>query len=67
MGILVLTEQGLFPSAYSLMRPQYESLVRGFWLLYSASDGWVEKLGEELTLENAKRANEGPMLPPASQ
>ena len=61
-GALVLIGQGLFPSAYSLMRPQYESLVRGIWLLHVASETWVEKLGEPLTLESAKRANEGLML-----
>ena len=52
----------LIPPAYSLMRPQYESLVRGIWLLHAASDSWVEKLGEPLTLDTAKRANEGLML-----
>lgn len=36
--------------------------MRGIWLRYAASDAWVEKLSEPLTLENAKRANEGPML-----
>lgn len=61
-GAYVLIGQGLFPSAYLLLRPQYECLVRGIWLLYAASDAWVEKLSEPLTLENAKRANEGPML-----
>ena len=61
-GAYVLIGQGLFPSAYVLLRPQYECLVRGIWLLYAASDAWVEKLSEPLTLENAKRANEGPML-----
>jgi len=44
------------------MRPQYESLVRGIWLLHAANDSWVEKLSEPLTVETAKRANEGPML-----
>lgn len=44
------------------MRPQYESLVRAIWLLYAASDAWVEKLGESLSWENAKRAKEGLML-----
>lgn len=61
-GALVLISHGLFPSAYTLMRPQYESLVRGIWLLHAASDTWVEKLGEPLTLDSAKRANEGVML-----
>lgn len=49
----------LFASAIALLRPQYESLVRGIWLLYAASDNWVEKLSEPLTMESAKRANEG--------
>jgi hypothetical protein len=61
-GAFVLIGQGFFPSAYALMRPQYECLVRGIWLLHAASDTWVEKLAEPLTLESAKRANEGPML-----
>lgn len=30
--------------------------------MHAASDTWVEKLGEPLTSESAKRANEGPML-----
>jgi hypothetical protein len=61
-GAYVLIGQRLFPSAYVLMRPQYECLVRGIWLLHAASDAWVDKLSEPLTLESAKRANEGPML-----
>lgn len=56
---LLLIQNGFFPSAFSMMRPQYESLVRGVWLLYAASETWVAKLSEPLTLENAKRANEG--------
>jgi len=58
----MLVNNSLLVSAYSLMRPQFESLVRGIWLLYAASDSWVEKLGEQLTVESAKKANEGPML-----
>lgn len=56
---LLLIRGTFFPSAFSLMRPQYESLVRGVWLLYASSETWVAKLSEPLTLENAKRANEG--------
>ncbi len=61
-GAFALISLNFMPSAFSLIRPQYESLVRGIWLLYAASNSWVEKLGERLTLETAKRANEGPML-----
>ena len=60
-SILLLINAELYPSAYTLTRPQFESLVRGIWLMYAASDNWVEKLGEPLTLESARRANEGPM------
>lgn len=54
----VLFEQGLFSSAIALTRPQFESLVRGIWLLHAASKNWVTKLSEPLTMESAKRANE---------
>lgn len=56
---VLLIRSGLFPSAFALMRTQYESLVRGIWLLHAASEIWVDKLSEPLTPENAKRANEG--------
>ena len=56
---LVLFKQGLLSSAIALTRPQFESLVRGVWLLHAASDNWVAKLSEPLTVETAKRANEG--------
>jgi hypothetical protein len=58
---LLLINAELYPSAYALTRPQFEGLVRGIWLMYAASDLWVEKLGEPLTQESARRANEGPM------
>lgn len=61
-GAFALININLLPSAYALMRSQYESLVRGIWLLHAANDTWVEKLGEPLTVETARRANEAPML-----
>lgn len=61
-GVLVLTVVGTFASAFALFRVQYEALVRGIWLLYAASDGWIEKLSAPLNAEAAKKANEGPML-----
>ena len=59
VSALILFEQGLFSSAIALTRPQFESLVRGIWLLHAASENWVTKLSEPLTMESAKRANEG--------
>lgn len=58
ISALLLFEQGLFSSAIALTRPQFESLVRGIWLLHAASENWVTKLSQPLTLESAKRANE---------
>lgn len=58
-GALILISSGLCASGFSLFRPQFETLVRGIWLLYAASDSWVTKLSEPLTLETAKKANEG--------
>nr|WP_057926665.1 hypothetical protein [Burkholderia ambifaria] len=62
MGVLMLITSGLHASGFSLLRPQYESLVRGIWLLYAASENWVAKLSAPLTEENARRANDGRML-----
>lgn len=59
---LALIEQTLLSSAFTLMRPQYECLVRGVWLVHAATETWVEKLAEPLSVQSAKRANEGPML-----
>ena len=56
---VILIRSELISSAFALLRTQYESFVRGIWLLYAASDIWVDKLSEPLTLENAKRAKEG--------
>lgn len=62
IGLLTLLGSGVFTSTFALFRVQYEALTRGIWLLYGASEDWVEKLSAPLTTENAKKANEGPML-----
>ncbi len=59
---LELIESGRTSSAFALMRPQFESLVRGIWLSHAASDLWVEKLSQPLTIAAQKQANEGPMV-----
>ena len=61
-GARVLIDYGLLPTAFALMRPQFECLLRGVWLLHVASENWVAKLSAPLTVESAKQANEGPML-----
>lgn len=59
---LHLVEAGWISSAFALMRPQFESLVRGIWLAHAASDLWVTKLSQPLTLAAQQQANEGPMM-----
>lgn len=59
---LQLIETGWTSSAFALMRPQFESLVRGIWLVHAASDLWVTKLSQPLTLAAQQQANEGPMM-----
>lgn len=58
---LQLISNGLLPSGFSLFRPQFESLLRGVWLLYAASDAWIDKFNQPLTVDTASKANEGPM------
>lgn len=59
---LALVKGGYYASAYALMRPQYESLVRGIWLLYAAGESRIARLSRPLTTETANSAAEGPML-----
>jgi hypothetical protein len=62
-GAFVLVSSGLYAPGYTLLRPQLETLVRGIWLMYAASDTWIEKLSQPLTAETAETAKEAPMLP----
>ena len=59
---LLLINNRLFASGYSHFRPQFESLIRGVWLLYAASDSWIEKLSQPLTTDAAIKADKSPML-----
>lgn len=47
---------------YSLLRTQFETLVRGIWFMYAASDTWIEKLSQPLTVEAAEAAKDALML-----
>ncbi len=58
----VLIASQLYAPGYSLLRTQFETLVRGIWLMYSASDAWIEKLNQPLTEESAESAKETLML-----
>lgn len=61
-GIMALVREGNPASTFALFRIQFEALTRGIWLLYGADEKWVEMLSAPLTNENAKKANQGPML-----
>jgi hypothetical protein len=61
-SIKLLLASGNFTSATGLIRLQYESLVRAFWVRCAATDGFVTKLMAELSAESARVANKIPML-----
>lgn len=52
----------LFAPGYTLLRTQFETLVRGIWFMYSASDAWIEKLNRPLTAEAAETSRDALML-----
>jgi hypothetical protein len=62
VGAYLLLTQTLHASGFSLYRLQFETLVRGIWLLHAANDNWVNRLSQPLTIESADRANQTPML-----
>jgi hypothetical protein len=59
---MLLMQNDLPAPAITLLRPQYESLVRGIWLMFAATENQVEKLAMPLTEETAKRGDDLPML-----
>lgn len=44
LSSLKLISDGFTSSGFALMRPQYESLIRGFWLMYADTEVWINKL-----------------------
>tara|TARA_R110001583_G_scaffold172997_1_gene326805 strand:- start:181 stop:705 length:525 start_codon:yes stop_codon:yes gene_type:complete len=58
----ILLSSRNFTSAISLLRLQFECLVRGIWVLYAASETALIKLTAELNKESQKVANKLPML-----
>lgn len=62
LGAHTLVRLEIHSPGFSLYRPQFESLVRGIWLLHAAPDNWVEKLSQPLTIDNAAIADRAPML-----
>lgn len=58
----VLVSKKLFSPGFTLLRPQFETLVRGMWLMYAANDTWIEKLDQPLTPETAEAAKDALMV-----
>lgn len=58
----VLIAGQLFAPGYSLLRTQFETLVRGIWLMYAATETWVDKLNHPLTEQSAESAKDTLML-----
>ena len=58
----VLISGGLYAPGYTLLRTQFETLVRGIWLMHAAGDAWIEKLSQPLTSETADAAKDALML-----
>lgn len=44
LASIKLIADGFTSSGLALMRPQFESLIRGFWLMYANTDSWLVKL-----------------------
>lgn len=59
---MLLMQSGMPAPAITLLRPQFESLVRGMWLKFAATESQVEKLALPLTMETARRGDDLPML-----
>jgi hypothetical protein len=61
-GAFALVSGGLHASGYTLVRPQFETLVRGIWLMHAASATWIEKLSRPLNRETADAAKDALMV-----
>lgn len=61
-SLKILLANRNFTSAIGMLRLQFESYVRGVWVLYAAKDLMVNKLTAELNDKNVKKADKLPML-----
>ena len=52
IGAHTLIALGMNSSGYILYRPQFETLIRGMWLLYAADDVQLINLLEQMSLES---------------
>lgn len=61
-GMLALLSMGLPNAALALLRPQFETLVRGVWLLYAADEKWVRQYHAPLSEASVKEADRAPSV-----
>lgn len=61
-SVRALLECGFLPSSIVIHRAQFESLVRSVWITYSASEGQIDKLSTDLTLESEQAAKNLPQV-----
>lgn len=59
-GALALLSIGLPNAAMALFRPQFETLVRGVWLLEAADEKWVLQYHEPLSQDSGRAAENAP-------
>jgi hypothetical protein len=58
----VLIANQFYAPGFTLLRTQFETLVRGIWFMYAASDIWIEKLSRPLTAETAEVGKDALMV-----
>lgn len=61
-SIRILCSENLALGSASLLRSQFEAVVRSVWALQKATDLQIEKLSSQLTLESQQAAKGVPML-----
>lgn len=61
-GAFVLIARGCHAPGYTLLRPQFESLVRSAWLMHAASELWVDRLGVPLSMEAVEAGKDALMV-----
>ena len=59
-GAVALLTIGMPNAAMALFRPQFETLIRGVWLLEAADEKWVRQYHEPPTEESARAAEKAP-------
>ncbi|SDD58159.1 hypothetical protein SAMN05216345_111131 [Cupriavidus sp. YR651] len=61
-GAVALVTFRMPNAAMALFRPQFETLVRGVWLLEAANEKWVRHYHEPLTEESVRAADKAPSV-----